>query len=108
MEFLGIGRLWRGEVSLGRIFWIYCFFGVPLFGIANALLAGEVAHFLSGRGVPWVVARYAFVLFIFTALYDIFVNLALWRRCRSYEGWKVWSFLAQLHAISRFALHLTQ
>ena len=74
-----IGRLWRGEVSLGETYWIW--------GILVNLLIRFGASDLH---------EVAPVLGVVPLAYQVFILVAIWRSATRYRGPQLWGMLAKI------------
>jgi hypothetical protein len=95
-----IGRLWRGEVPLGRTFWL---FGVAL-GVALSQLAFRLNVIPPPRSalVGWAAA----VVTAVAGVYILSVAVAIWRSADRYRGRPVWAVLAKITVALIVALML--
>jgi hypothetical protein len=86
-----VSDLWRGQLPLTITFWL---FGVAIMATLEWLFVYfGVAHTegsLAIRSALTVVA-----LNFVTAVYWIFVSIAIWRSAGAYEGPQIWSLLAR-------------
>ena len=87
-----IVRLFRGEYSLPRSYWLFCAIPVGLFGKLISLI----------RDVNFFTYSY----FILVA-YHLIAVIGVWRSANKYEGWKVWPFLAKFVCILAFLTNLS-
>jgi cytochrome bd-type quinol oxidase subunit 2 len=87
-----IGRLWRGEVGLGRAFWEY------------ALVIGTLAHVITtglayGAYVAGAPVWLAGLLFVLAAPYTVLVAVGVWRSADRYRGPPHWALAARIAII---------
>jgi hypothetical protein len=83
--------LWRGQLSLAVTFWL---FGVAALASLEALFVYlGLAHPTGTLGVRAALTLLA--LNAATAVYWIFVSVAIWRSAGAYEGPQLWSLLAR-------------
>jgi hypothetical protein len=83
--------LWRGQMPLTVTFWL---FGVAIMATLEWLFVYfGVAHPTGGLGIRSALIVVA--LNLVTAVYWIFVSIAIWRSAGAYEGPQIWSLLAR-------------
>jgi hypothetical protein len=91
-----IKSLWRGEVKLWKIFWIY--------GIAAVILIPFLLPYFfvimssTFPKIPDIV--YIYPSFFIYAAYGLLVIVGIWRSADKYQGPKKWVFLAKLTIIT--------
>jgi len=98
------GRLWRGEYSLGKAFW--------LFGIVISILWYFVTKFLSmalmvamlfigfsGPSAPAGLLNGSLFIFfamvVLTLAYEVLVGVGIWRSAAKFTGKWIYSILAR-------------
>jgi hypothetical protein len=100
-----IAKFWKGEIPLGRSFWLFGAGGFLLICVAtlflkpvtldpNALVVG-----LAGVRLIYVLAL-AILVLLPQVIYQAFASVGIWRSAEIYEGSAIWPFLC------RFALSL--
>lgn len=77
-------RLWRGDISLSKSFWV-C-------GFLVFLVAGTL-----GREITSGIAQIAFFVIYF--LYALIALVGIWRSASKYQGWVLWKVLSMLTVI---------
>jgi hypothetical protein len=83
--------LWRGQLPLAVTFWL---FGVAALAALEGLFVYlGIAHPTGTIGVRTALTFLA--LNAATAVYWIFVSVAIWRSAGAYEGPQLWSLLAR-------------
>ena len=78
-----VARLWRGDVSLARTYWLYGILANVVFRAAIAFAIGHVTLVLL---LP--------LLFTYLA-YCVFISVAIWRATGRYQGHRGWRDLAR-------------
>ena len=96
-----IRSLWRGEVPMWRVFWLYWFLPLLVFTIyAGALETPAAREWLveqfadpsdSGR---YVMAGMRLLAFGFFA-YMIFIIVAVWKSAMNFTGSRFWSYMVR-------------
>ncbi len=96
MMFLNI--LWRGEIPLGRTYWV---FGVFFFGLLTRpgyfiipIVSGS-ANLEPSASI--VFGRMAYAIFVLA--YTVFISVAIWRSAGRFEGPPIWAVLARVMAV---------
>jgi len=89
-----IRDLWRGDVTLGKTFW--------LFGFGVNLLLTIIFLFFNNQ--PDILAIlpgkiFFFSLLVFSIIYGPFVLIAIWRSANKYQGLPRFAILAKIMAI---------
>jgi hypothetical protein len=79
------GMLWRGEMPLRPVFWIY--------GFAVVLVFKWSVRALSDTG--WSQNPIYFVTVAAAAAYSVFIVIAVWRSAARFEGEKFWAYAAR-------------
>lgn len=88
---VGIGALWRGEVALAKVYWLY---GVAGLSALNLCLSGLVAATMQVRlSLPLALVLLAIALW--SLAYAFLVSVAIWRSASRYRGPTVWPWLAR-------------
>ncbi len=85
-----VRTLWRGDVSLGRTFWLW--------GVLGGFISAAVA------AIPlliWVSLDYLLGIVIVT-VYQLFIAIAVWKSAGKYQGRKFWFVLARISTIGTF------
>ena len=87
--------LWRGEVPLGRTYWV---FGVLFLGLL-ALPGYFIVPGSSGiePQASIVFGRMAYAIFVFA--YTVFISVAIWRSAGRYEGPQIRAVLARVMVV---------
>jgi hypothetical protein len=86
-----VTNLWRGDLPLAVTFWL---FGVGALAALEGLFVYlGIAHPAGTLGVRTALTLLA--LNAATAVYWIFVSVAIWRSAGAYEGPQLWSLLAR-------------
>jgi len=83
-----IARLWRGEESLARTFWLYAIFYGTLANIVATI--GTFAAVAANAPV-WL----ALVCHLLPLPYNIFIAFAVWHSAGRYRGRHEWAMLAR-------------
>ena len=96
-----IRRLWRGEVPMWRVFWLYWFLPLVVFTIyVGAMEAPAGREWLveqfadpsdSGR---YLMAGMKLLAFCFFA-YMIFIIVAVWKSAAKFNGPRFWSYIVR-------------
>ena len=79
-------RIWRGEESLPRTYWLY---GVVVNGLIISLAGTLIVAQLAS---PPLMLLYI----LFTLASSVFILVAVWRSAGHYLGPKVWAILARV------------
>jgi hypothetical protein len=96
-----LGRLWRGELALGDVFWNWAVIGGLAVNITTSL--AFLALISSGQAIAALVVGY-----LFSVPYNILVGVGVWRSAARYEGPRRHAELARLvSAIGLTLLSLT-
>lgn len=89
--------LWRGEVQLWKVFWIFGFAVLMLFSFTFITSQGLIAAML-GKSSNTPLYLDCFLAFSFV-VYGIFTIVAIWRSANKYQGHRIWSHLSKLTSI---------
>jgi len=81
-----IGRLWCGEVTLVKTYWLW------------GVLANIVLNIVVGLS-PLINETLVIIASAFTVVYAIFISVAIWRSATRYEGKVLWKYLAKVAVI---------
>jgi hypothetical protein len=87
-------RVWRGEVTLWKTYWLFgacggILLGLPIFGALLAL-----------TDVPDNTTATFFIIAIgFLLLYGIWVFVGVWRAANNYQGKRAWAILAKVSIV---------
>lgn len=90
-----LSKLWRGELSLRRTYWLYWFCVAFLLGFCRSFLEGRQG-FLAVDSTFW----FYWLLISVSYSWGAFMVVPLWRSASRYNGRRVWAALAKLLAIS--------
>jgi hypothetical protein len=93
-----VARHWRGEVSLGRAYWLD---GHVIFGIAInafAVITGSVL-LIALNGVPVLALSMAAPVLAFQLAGYIWAVVGIWRAANTYTGKKAWAVLAKIQMV---------
>ena len=99
-----IGRLWRGEYSLGKAFWVFGILISVLWYFATkflsmALLVAMLFIGFSGPSAPdGLLGGSLFILAVMIAItlaYALLVSVGIWRSAANFAGKSAYSFLAR-------------
>jgi hypothetical protein len=85
-----VRRLFRGDISLAKTFWVY---GV----LASILLTGIIGLIIyttEARSISQATAIGIVAFYVFCILYQIFISIAIIRSAIKYKGNKVFKWLA--------------
>ena len=90
--------LWRGEIPLGRTYWV---FGVLFFSLLT-LPGYFIVPIVSGSAnvepsASIVFGRMAYAIFVFA--YTVFISVAIWRSAGRYEGPPIRAVLARIMVV---------
>ncbi len=83
-----MSKLWRGEVSLAKTYWLY--------GTVIPILFAVLII------VPLFIIEsvfFVYLLYAYSLPYGSFMMVAIWRSSGNYNGSKIWAFLARLTCI---------
>jgi hypothetical protein len=87
-----IGRLWRGEASLGHAFWDCA----VLYGTLIHLISTGVAFAAVVAGWPaWI----AVAIFLLPTPYTVLCVVAVWRSAERYQGPPKWAAGARIGVV---------
>lgn len=81
-------KLYNGEYSLARTFWLYYFLVTFLIGLLQGAFAATVVGMLLG-----------IALGIFGLVYSIICVVGIWRAASKYTGFKLWAILAKIYVV---------
>ena len=87
-----VGRLWRGEVGLARVFWEYAIGFGTLANLITTMLALAVLM----SGFPML----AVAIFFLPLPYNVLIVVAVWRSAGHYRGPPVWATLARVVVVA--------
>lgn len=96
-------RLWRGDVALLIVFWVYgIFLGSALAIISNYLT--EYDAYISATNGGYESSDLSFLIFyslygLFFLSFNIFILVAVWRSASRYKGPGVWAVLAKAFVV---------
>ena len=99
-----IGRLWRGEYSLGKAFWVFGVLISVLWYFATKFLSMALLVLMlflgfSGPSAPaGLLSGSLFIFFamaVLTLAYEVLVGVGIWRSAAKFTGNRVYSFLAR-------------
>ena len=86
-------RLWRGEITLRRVFWWYAI----LYGACANLTATVIAFtVVASDGPGWVAAA----IFFLPLPYNVFAVICVWRSAARYRGNARWAEAARITSIA--------
>jgi len=91
-----VKRLWRGEVSLARTYWVYGV-AVNIFIQSSVLLLSVLVE-----SMP-VLAFSLLGMIAFSLVYMVFISVAIWRSSNRYQGNRAWAFLAKAAVVLGYA-----
>lgn len=86
-----VSRLWHGELSLRKAFWLYFIFGYFAAFLISTLLYA-VLFFAFGRSIPPLLG----ILALSMIGYMFVAGTGVWRSATRYQGTRVWPALAKL------------
>lgn len=96
-----IRRLWRGEVPMWRVFWLYWVLPLVIFTLYAALLEtpGMTEWLMQQFSDPsdsgrFVMAGMRLLAFFFLA-YMIFIVVAVWKSAANFTGPRLWSYMVR-------------
>jgi hypothetical protein len=98
-----IGRLWRGEVALGKAFWLFGVLVPIILAIAaglfiTAVLLVLVLFMFSPSGVPaWVTSgpNVVVVLAVIMFVYEVIAFVGVWRSAARFSGNRIYTIVAR-------------
>ena len=85
-------RVWRGEESLARTFWLYAIFYGTL---ANILATVGTFAAVAANAPVWL----ALMCHLLPLPYNIFIAFAVWRSAELFRGPHEWAMLARAAVI---------
>lgn len=88
-----VSKLWRGEYSLAKTYW--------LFGVAANIVLGIPIN-LYNMITPESQASYAFAFLGYLALYAIYnfiTSIGLWRAASAYNNGAIWKYLSKIISV---------
>ncbi len=88
-------RLFRGDVSLPRTYWIYGGVVGAGFGIVQIAIEANYVDLISTEGGSLGILAF----YWFAVGYSLFIFVAIWRSAGKYEGNRSWAALARLMVI---------
>lgn len=95
MDFLK--ALWRGEVALGKTYWLYGAVGsLLLFGIPGIIFGVSGLYERTDPVALFTLVIYGFVL---APAYTIFISVAIWRSSNNYHGNQLLAVLAKVAVV---------
>lgn len=86
-----IVKLFRGEYSLAKTYWLYSALPVTIFG--------KIISYITSLTI-------FFPLFFLLVTYHTIAIFGIWRAANKYDGWKVWSFLAKFMCVVAFVFNI--
>ena len=90
--------LWRGEIPLGRTYWVFGVLFYSLLTIPSYFTVPIVSGSASLEPSASIVfGRMAYAMFVFA--YTAFVSVAIWRSAGRYEGQPIWAVLARVMVV---------
>jgi len=89
-----IRDLWRGDVPLVKIYWLFGVVAGFFFRIAFGYIEYQAAFFSTPLGGMFVLG-----LIIFVFAYFVFVSFAIWKSANNYKGLQRYAVLAKLAVI---------
>lgn len=92
-----IGRLWRGDMPLGHVFWHYA----VVYGLLVNLVTSALFAVLLINDAPWAVLAIAYLL---PLPYNLAVAVAVWRSAERYNGPRAHGDMAKLAVIAWMVL----
>ena len=108
-----IGRLWRGEYSLDKAFWVFGILISVLWHFATKFLAVVLLVLMlfigfSGPSAPnGLLGGSLFILAamaVITLAYEVLAGVGIWRSANRFQGNAVYSLLARGVVVLYFAL----
>ena len=96
MIFLKI--LWRGEIPLGRTYWVFGGLFLSLLIIPGYFIDPTISGSANLEpSASFVFGTMAYA--IFTLAYIVFISVAIWRSAGRYEGPAIWAVLARIMVV---------
>jgi len=88
-----IQRLWNGDVSLVKTYWIYWVLAWLVMSFMDGFFTGYYGEEGPNKG---------FILFCFA--YAVFINISLWKSATKYEGPAFWAVIVKASVAIPFAI----
>lgn len=90
-------RLYNGEFSLARTFWLYNIVFTFLIALVGSLIVGLFA--------PGAIATILDIaLGLFLLFYGVHCYMGIWRSASRYKGLALWAWLAKIYAVLGFVM----
>ena len=93
-----IKRLWRGEVSLAKTYWLYGVLLIALISVPLRLYNHSLESDPIGTVQKWGNATW-YILIVVSHTYALFIYVAIWRSANNYTGRKLWAALAKIFVL---------
>ncbi len=90
-------RLWRSEIQLWKVFWLFGVVAVFLFSFIF-IKAQESITVILRKALKGPLYLDCFLVLLFV-IYGIFTIVAVWRSANKYQGQKIWSHISKLISI---------
>jgi hypothetical protein len=88
-----ISKLWRGEYSLVKTYWLFAI-------LVNIVLGIPINLYNNVSTGTQVATLYYFLVYLFFFVgYNIVVSVALWRSASAYTGINFWKYICKFFAI---------
>jgi hypothetical protein len=92
-------RLWRGEISLGKTFWLYGFLGSNLFVLACFIVLLASAAYVHGNYTDAVLVAMLRAP-TFGVIYGIFICICIWRSAGRNRALGFWGVAARIFCLT--------
>ena len=91
-----ISKLWRGEYSLAKTYWLFAIF-------INLILSFPIGLFETLSPQTQASIRFLFIPYFFIfGVYNIITAIGLWRSANNYQKFFFWKYLAKTIAVISF------
>lgn len=91
------GKLWRGEYSLTRTYWLFNVLLGVILGAPVSVIGNMPPEALASIFIP------SLIYFIFYGAYVFIASIGLWRSASKYENSAIWKFLAKVCSVISIA-----
>lgn len=96
-----IGKLWRGEYSLVKSFWLFCILGGLFCEFLSGFFGGFLSRFLGVQVArrSGSVAIFLMLVFLLYIAYLVISSVGTWRSSNNYNGPEAWKVLTKIYIV---------
>ena len=92
-----VAKLWRGEYSLVRTYWLFNVLLGAILGAPISVIGNISPEALASIFIP------SLIYFVFYGVYVFVASVGLWRSASKYENSVIWKFLSKAYSVISIA-----